>query len=175
MSDARYPVGRYERVDSLNADERTRMIVDIAACPAEMRRALSGLSDGQLDTPYRDGGWTLRQVAHHVPDSHMNAYIRHKLAVTEEQPTVKSYTEGAWAELVDGKGGPIEVSLTLLTALHDRWTRFLRSLSEEQFARTFLQPEVRGPIRLDQSLAMYAWHSRHHVAHIDHLRQRMGW
>lgn len=175
MTDPRYPIGRIAAADVLTADQRRRAIEDIAACPSEMRRAVAGLSEAQLDTPYREGGWTVRQVVHHVPDSHLNAYIRHKLAATEELPTIKPYDESLWAELADGRQGDVEISLTLLTALHDRWVRFLRSLAPEQFSRRFLHPEIQGPVTLDKSVAMYSWHSRHHVAHIDALRARKSW
>ena len=175
MTDPRYPIGKFRFPENATAETRREQIAAIAACPAEMRRALAGLSDEQLDTPYREGGWTLRQLAHHVADSHMNAYIRHKVAATEETPTVKPYDEKAWAGLVDGRTAPPGISLSLLAALHDRWVRFLESLAPEQLERTFLQPEIPRPVTLAASVAMYAWHSRHHVAHIDALRQQKGW
>jgi hypothetical protein len=140
-----------------------------------MRRAVAGLDAAQLDTPYRDGGWTVRQVVHHVPDSHMNAYIRHKLAATEEQPTIRPYEEAIWAELPEAKAAEIELSLAILDALHARWDRFLRALPDAAFARTFIHPALPSPVSLDESVAMYAWHSRHHVGHIDALRRRQGW
>lgn len=175
MNDARYPIGRYIPVDPLSHDDRRRAIDQIALCPDELRRALGGLSTAQLETPYRDGGWTVRQVAHHLPDSHMNAYVRHKLAVTEDSPTIRPYQEARWAELTDGREGDVEISLKLLEALHDRWVRFLSGLEAEQFERTFLHPATGKSWTLSQSVAMYAWHGRHHVAHIDTLRERMGW
>lgn len=175
MTDLRYPIGRFEKVETLSADDRAAAIAAIAACPAELRRAVAGLDDEQLETPYRDGGWTVRQVAHHLPDSHMNAYIRHKLTVTADRPTIVPYSERLWAELVDGRSGDVAVSLALLEALHDRWVRFLRSLAPPAFARTFLHPEFPTPFTLDGGVAMYAWHGRHHVAQIDALRGRMGW
>jgi uncharacterized damage-inducible protein DinB len=146
----------------------------IAGLPARMRRAVAGLTDQQLNTPYREGGWTVRQVVHHVPDSHLNAYIRFKLAVTEQNPTIKPYDETAWAQLKDSELTPIEVSLALLESLHARWTVLLRSLSESDFQRKFVHPES-GPHDLDWLLGLYAWHGNHHVAHITGLRERMEW
>ena len=173
--DLRYPIGPSPVVERLSAAERSLAIDDIARCPAALRRAVAGLDDGRLDTPYRDGGWTVRQVVHHLPDSHMNAYIRHKLTVTEESPTIKPYDEARWAETADGRSGDPEVSLTLLTMVHDRWVRFLRSLPPEAFARDFFHPEIGEKVTLDGSVAMYAWHGKHHVAHVDSLRRRRGW
>jgi len=175
LNDLRYPIGKFTSLVTYTTELRRQFLAQIAACPAEMRRAVAGLSAAQLDTPYRDGGWTVRQVVHHVPDSHLNAYIRHKLTVTEERPTIKPYQEAMWAELADGRSGDIEVSLALLAALHERWSRFLSSLAPADFERCFLHPEIPGPVSLDQSVAMYAWHSRHHVAHIDALRNRNAW
>ena len=174
MEDLRYPVGRYERPDALNAAQRQAAIETIAAAPRAMRDAVHGLDDAQLDTPYRPEGWTVRQVVHHVPDSHLNAYARTKLALTATTPTIKPYDEGAWAKLEDTRSTPIETSLVLLEVLHDRWVRLLRSMTAADFARTFNHPE-NGLMSLDQLLALYDWHSRHHVAHIVNLRQRSGW
>jgi hypothetical protein len=175
MDELRYPTGRFQRpTTTLSTAERRRHIETIASTPAALRKAVDGLSDAQLDTPYRPGGWTVRQVVHHVPDSHLNAYIRCKLIVTENQPKLKTYEEAAWAELVDGRGGPIDVSLTLLTVLHQRWVAFLRSLDEGAFARTGIHPDY-GPMRIDDILQLYAWHGRHHVAHIHGLRERSHW
>ena len=150
------------------------MIDVIAAAPLRMRDAVAGLSAAQFDTPYRDGGWTVRQVVHHVPDSHVNAYVRTKLALTETEPTIKPYDEAAWAELADSRVTPVEASLTLLESLHTRWCDVLRSMHERDFARTFRHPE-HGLVTLDWLVEMYAWHSRHHVAHITSLRERMQW
>ena len=175
MNDLRYPVGKFTPLVTYTAELRRQFLAQIAACPTEIRRAVAGLSAAQLDTPYREGGWTLRQVVHHLPDSHINAYIRHKLAVTEEQPTIRPYEEAAWAELSDGRSGDIEVSLTLLAALHERWGRFLSSLPPDSFERSFLHPDIPGPVTLDKSVAMYAWHGRHHVAHVDALRRSNSW
>jgi len=132
------------------------------------------LNEAQLDTPYRDGGWTVRQVVHHVPDSHMNAYMRFRLALTEHEPVIKPYDEAAWAELVDGKTAPPEISLALLDALHDRWVRLLRSMTDADFQKQFRHPEL-GVVPLEKNLALYAWHGKHHVAHITRLRERMQW
>jgi uncharacterized damage-inducible protein DinB len=135
---------------------------------------VKGLTDEQLDTPYRSGGWTVRQVVHHVPDSHLNSYVRFKLALTEDNPTIKPYEEGRWAELSDSNSTPVEVSLTLLESLHDRWVRLLRSLTPEQWKRTFRHPEL-GEMTLEKTLALYAWHGKHHVAHITELRKERSW
>jgi uncharacterized damage-inducible protein DinB len=170
MADLQYPIGRFSFPDSTTEEERQAWIREIARAPQELRAAVAGLSPEQLDTPYRPGGWTARQVAHHVPDSHMNAYIRLKLALTEDQPTIKPYDEARWAVLADA-ASPVEPSLELLEALHARWVRLLESMSERDYLRTFVHPES-GPWRLDQYLAQYAWHGRHHVAHIASLRAR---
>jgi uncharacterized damage-inducible protein DinB len=173
-TDLRYPVGPFRRPDSLDEGQRRRAIDAIAAAPAKLRAAVRGLTDSQLDTPYRPGGWTARQVVHHVPDSHMNAYVRFKLALTEDEPTIKPYDEARWAELADTRETPIETSLVLLERLHERWVTLLRSMSEEDFARRLHHPES-GIQRLDQVLALYEWHGRHHVGHVTSLRERMGW
>ena len=151
------------------------MIGQIAAAPAHMREAVRGLSGEQLDTPYRDGGWSVRQVVHHVPDSHLNAYIRMKFALTENAPQIKPYDEAEWAKLADSRVTPVETSLTLLESLHERWVGLMRSLRVEDFARTLRHPEHEGILTLDWLIAMYAWHGRHHVAHITTLRERNGW
>lgn len=174
MDDLRYPVGRYERPESSTPEQRAAWIRTVAELPARIRAAVTGLDDARLDTPYREGGWTVRQVVHHVPDSHMNAYVRFKLALTEDSPVIRPYQEGDWARLPDSIDTPPEVSLTLLDALHDRWVRLMRALTDEQWARTYRHPEM-GAMRLDQVLALYAWHSLHHVAHITNLRRREGW
>ena len=150
------------------------MIGNIAETPARMREAVAGLSDAQLDTAYREDGWSVRQVVHHVPDSHLNAYVRLKLALTEDDPLIKPYDEGRWAQLEDSRDTPIEVSLSLLESLHARWIVLLRSLDENDFGRTFRHPD-HGSVTLDWLVAMYAWHGRHHVAHITSLRERMNW
>lgn len=172
--DLRYPVGRYLPPTSVDAAWRARQIDKIAGAPAALRAAVSGLNDTQLDTPYRPDGWTVRQVVHHVPDSHMNAFIRIKMALTEERPTIKPYDEARWALLEDARSTPIEVSLQLLDTLHDRWVRILRSMTESDFSRRYVHPES-GEHDLDSLLGLYAWHGRHHVAHITSLRERNGW
>ena len=173
MPDARYPVGQFVLPDSTTSEERRAWIQEIARAPRDLRAAVSGLSEEQLDTPYRPGGWTVRQVVHHVPESHMNAFIRFKLALTEDQPTIKPCDEARWSMLADN-ALPVTPSLDLLEALHLRWVRLLESLSDADLQRRFLHPES-GPWRLDQYLAQYAWHGRHHIAHITELRARMGW
>jgi hypothetical protein len=174
MSDLRYPIGNFAFDGPLHEDEKQKYLDNIADTPAHLRAAVSGLSDVQLDTPYRPGGWTVRQVVHHVPDSHLNAYTRFKLALTEEEPTIKPYAEDRWAELPDTKLTPIEVSLALLEALHNRWVRLLRSLHGEDWKRTFRHPEL-GLMTLERTLALYSWHGRHHVAHVTNLRERTRW
>ena len=173
-ADPRYPVGKYRVEGEISAEQRREWIEQIAEAPARLRAAVAGLTDAQLDTPYRDGGWTVRQVAHHVADSHANAYIRFKLGLTETDPVIKPYDEGAWALLDDVRATPLEVSLALLDSLHVRWLNVLRAITDEQWSRTVQHPE-NGRMRLDFMLGMYAWHGRHHVAHITHLRDPMGW
>ena len=175
MTDLRYPVGKFEPPASFSAEGRKRFIDEIERTPAAMRAAIKGLSAKQLDTPYRPGGWTVRQVVHHVPDSHLNAYVRLKLALTEDQPTIKPYEEARWAELADGRTAAPEVSLSLLDSLHSRWVMLWRSLPPEHFSRTFKHPEHPGILTVDWMLSMYAWHGRHHVAHITSVREREGW
>ena len=174
MDDLRYPVGEFHFPDAVSAEERATFIDQIAETPARMRAAISGLSDSQLDTPYRPGGWTIRQVAHHVPDSHMNSYVRFRLALTEDTPLIKPYEEKRWAELADARTLPVEPSLALLESLHARWVPLLRSLSDADWKRTFRHPEL-GSVSLENNAALYAWHGRHHVAHITSLRERRGW
>lgn len=160
----RYPVGRFTPRPHLDAAGRAALIAEIAALPAALRAAVAGLGDPALDMPYRPGGWTLRQVVHHLPDSHLNAYVRWKLALTENVPTIKSYAEAEWARLPDSRL-PVEVSLRLLEALHERWVVLLESLDEAQWARSFLHPEL-GMVALEANLQLYAWHGRHHLAHV---------
>ena len=174
-ADLRYPVGRYQFDGPATATQRTRWIEEIAVAPTRLRAAVSGLTEAQLNTPYRLGGWTVRQVAHHVPESHMNAYVRFKLALTEDEPTIKPYDEARWAQLPDVEATPIEISLVLLDALHDRWVRLLRTLGPGDLARTFRHPELGRTLTLEWALGQYAWHGRHHVAHITALRDRSGW
>jgi uncharacterized damage-inducible protein DinB len=172
--DPRYPIGRYSPPQEVTLALRQQAISTIAEAPAKLRAAVKGLSEDQLNTPYRDGGWTVRQVAHHVPDSHMNAYVRFRLALTEQEPTIKPYEEARWAELEDAKSAPVDISLALLDSLHERWVRLLRSLNAEDFARTFRHPE-HGVRTVDWLLFLYAWHGGHHTAHVTDLRKRRGW
>jgi hypothetical protein len=162
----KYPIGRMPRQSSpMSARERAEHIAVIERAPARFRSLVTGLSDAQLDTPYRPGGWTIRQVVHHVPDSHMNAYIRMKLAVTEPEPLVRTYEEQLWAELPDARG-PVDMSLALLEALHVRWIAFLRALPEAEFRKTFMHPGWKR-VFVEEAALMYAWHCRHHAAHIE--------
>jgi hypothetical protein len=172
--DFRYPIGRFTYERPLSDDQRRICIGQIEEAPSLLREAVRGLSQQQLDTPYREGGWTVRQVAHHLPDSHLNSYIRFKLTLTETEPTIKPYHEDRWAELFDSRTGDIEISLALLESLHKRWVLLLRSLTPQDFALTFKHPEL-GIVSLDRNIALYAWHGRHHIAHITSLRERMGW
>lgn len=172
--DLRYPVGPFDFNGTLSGDQRQAMIDEIAVTPERMRAAVDGLSDEQLDTPYRPGGWTVRQVVHHVPDSHLNSYTRFKLAITEDNPTIRAYDENLWANLTEAKTAPVDMSLDLLEALHRRWMLFLRSFDEKDFERTFQHPEI-GVVSVEKNVALYAWHGRHHVAHITLLRERNGW
>ena len=174
MTDLRYPIGKFQPKPQLNDDERQALIHQLAEASAKLRQSVSGLMEEQLDTPYRPEGWTVRQVVHHLPDSHFNAYVRMKLAMTEQQPTIKPYEQQLWAELSDAKTAPIEMSLTLFESLHKRWVLFLQSLKSSDFARTINHPES-GVMNLDRILQLYAWHGRHHTAQITSLRERMGW
>ena len=174
MSDLSYPIGKFHFEGTLTDDQKKALIGEIAQTPANLRAAVKGLSDRQLDTPYRPGGWTVRQVTHHVPDSHLNAYVRFKLALTENEPTIKPYEQQLWAELADTKETPIEVSLALLDSLHDRWVRLLHAIKSDEWKRTFRHPEL-GVVSLERNLAIYAWHGKHHVAHVTELRKRMKW
>ncbi len=174
MNDPRYPIGKPDLKQQFTPDERGVLLDQIAGAPSALRKAASGLTAQQLDTPYRDGGWTVRQVVHHVPDSHLNAYIRTKLALTENEPTIKPYDEAAWAKLVDSRDTPVEVSLAIFDNVHQRWLTLLRSMSDGDFARTFRHPE-HGVRTIDWMVGLYAWHGRHHTAHVTSLRERMGW
>ena len=165
MTDLRYPIGTFTMTPVPTRDEIAGWIDEIAAAPAALRAAVGGLNDSQLDTPYRPGGWTVRQVVHHVADSHMNAYTRYKLALTEDTPTIKPYDEAAWATLADSRQTPIAVSLSLLDALHTRWVAVLEAMKAEDFERPLMHP-VNGPMTLDRLLQLYAWHGRHHTAHV---------
>jgi uncharacterized damage-inducible protein DinB len=172
--DLRFPIGKFVWPEAVSEPERARHIEALAATPALLREAVAGLTEEQLDTPYREGGWTVRQVVHHVPESHMNSYVRFKLALTEDTPVIKPYDEAAWGRLGDIAATPHDVSLALLDSLHVRWVALLRSLGEADWSRAFRHPEI-GVIRLDKNLALYAWHGNHHIAHITSLRKRLGW
>jgi hypothetical protein len=172
--DLRYPIGVFEPVKELTQDQRTTCISQIEETPARLSAAVARLTGPQLDTPYRPGGWTVRQLVHHIADSHMNAFTRFKLALTENEPTIKTYEEALWAELADTKMPPIEPSLAIVENLHQRWVILLRSLRAADWPRKFRHPEW-GLATVDFLLAQYAWHGRHHVAHITALRERCGW
>lgn len=174
MDDLRYPVGKHEAPRQVTPADRARWLDEVEQAPAKMRAAVAGLDDRLLDTPYRPGGWTARQVVHHVPDSHMNAYVRFRLALTEDAPTIKGYEEALWAELPDARTAPPDLSLALLEAIHHRWVRLLRSLDDAQWKRPYRHP-VNGNTPLEAALALYAWHGRHHVGHVTSLRERSGW
>jgi uncharacterized damage-inducible protein DinB len=174
MENLKFPIGRFSFQAPSTPEQRKQWIANIAEAPAKFRAAVAGLNQEQLDTPYRDGGWTVRQVIHHVPDSHLNAYIRFKLALTETEPTIKPYDEAAWAELSDTRDTPIEVSLALLENLHARWAMLLHSMTDNDFTKPFRHPEL-GLVPLEKNLALYAWHSKHHAAHITSLRERNQW
>ena len=169
-----YPIGKY--IEQPFSDKQLKeWLLDIQALPQHIEYAITNLDEAQLETPYRDGGWTVKQVVHHVADSHMNAYIRFKLGLTEDNPTIKPYEEKLWAEMIDTKNIPINVSITLLHALHKRWCEILKSISGGEWDRTVVHPEHGRQMTLWYLMGMYAWHCRHHVAHITSLRERMGW
>jgi hypothetical protein len=177
--DLQYPVGKFtwnRSGEGLLASEaeRQQWLADIAETPARLRAAVAGLTEAQLDTPYRPDGWTVRQVVHHLADSHLNSYVRFRLALTEHEPTIKPYDQELWAKLSDARTAPAELSLTLLDTLHQRWVMLLRSLKPQDFSRALKHPEL-GHVTLEKYLALYAWHGKHHVAHITGLRQRSGW
>jgi hypothetical protein len=174
MEDLRYPVGKFDRSQPMPPGGRAVLISSLSEVPVNMRAVVQGLSESQLDTPYREGGWTVRQVVHHVPDSHMNAYIRFKWGLTEEVPSIKTYDEAAWSQLPDARTGPIDVSLDLLSAIHARWDILLRNMTDSDYERAIRHPEW-GDIKLASMLQLYEWHGRHHVAHVERLRTRMGW
>jgi uncharacterized damage-inducible protein DinB len=172
-NELRYPIGRFNAAEAATPKARAANVETLRLAPGKLHAAVNGLTNAQLDTPYREGGWTVRQVVHHLADSHANAYIRVKLALTEDWPTVKTYDEAAWAKLADSRE-PIEGSLAIYDALHGRWVALLDSLDEEDFQKGFNHPAM-GRQTLEQSLALYAWHARHHTAHITSLRARQGW
>ncbi len=174
MSDPRYPIGRFEAPNEFSPTQRSDAVAQIERTPASLRAALEGLDERQLATPYREEGWSVGQVAHHLADSHMNAFIRFKLALTEEEPTIKPYSADGWAGTGDNAASP-NSSGQLLSALHERWVTLLRSMAPDDFARQFLHPQTGRAVSLDSTLALYAWHGPHHVAHITSLRDREGW
>ena len=174
MTDPRYPIGEFSYDGAITENQKARYLDDIEQTPARLRAAVQGLSDKQLDTPYREGGWTVRQVVHHVPDSHLNSYVRFKLALTEDEPTIRPYMEHLWAELPEAKTAPIELSLVLLESLHKRWMLVLRAITPADWKRTYQHPGM-GMMSLEKALASYSWHGRHHVAHVTSLREKMGW
>jgi uncharacterized damage-inducible protein DinB len=172
--DPRYPIGKFTWTGPNTAEQRADYIAEIEAAPAKLMNCVRGLTDEQLNTPYRQDGWTVRQVVHHVADSHMNAYIRFKLALTENEPAIKGYDENAWALTADAKESPVESSLALLESLHKRWVVLLRAMTPQDFSRKLRHPEM-GVVELDRYLALYAWHGKHHSAHISKLLERQGW
>jgi hypothetical protein len=173
--DLRYPTGRFVIPEAYTEELRREWIGELTALPRLANAAVRGLDDRRLDTPYRPDGWTVRQVVHHLPDSHLNAYMRFRLALTEQEPTIRPYYEDRWAELPDARQAPVEVSLALLEALHARWVTLLRTIRSDDWLRIFVHPEHGRRMTLNETLAMYAWHGRHHVAHITALREREGW
>jgi uncharacterized damage-inducible protein DinB len=174
MSNLSYPIGKFEFVSDATPDQRKHWIDNIAATPANLRQAVASMDDAKLETPYRPGGWTVRQVIHHVADSHINSYVRIRLALTEDSPSISAYDEKSWAELHDARTLPIEVSLGLLDGIHARWASLLRHLDDAAFLRAFIHPEL-GPVTVDRSVQLYSWHGRHHLAHITSLTERGGW
>jgi hypothetical protein len=174
LEQLKYPIGKFKS-EPCTEDEYPGLIENLAALPGKIRDAVNGLNDVQLDTPYRDGGWTLRQVVHHLPDSHMNAYIRFKLALTEDNPTIRIYHEDRWAECEEAHYGAVHDSLDLLDSLHRRWTAFLRTFKNSDFSRTYYHPEHKKNFVLAEVLAMYVWHGEHHLAHITETRKARGW
>jgi hypothetical protein len=169
-----YPIGRFAPPAATDAAARAGFVAQLAVAPDLLRRAVAGMGDERLDTPYRPGGWTVRQVVHHLPDSHLNAYVRFKLALTESEPVIRTYDEKLWAGLPEARTGPAELSLDLLDALHRRWVAALRALAPDAFARTLRHPDL-GPMTVDRLVALYAWHGRHPVAHVTALAAREGW
>lgn len=171
----RYPIGKFSAPSDITPAQREEYIAGIEKLPQDLRQAVASLSEEQLDTPYREGGWTLRQVVHHIPDSHINSYVRYKWTLTEDNPTIKAYYEDRWAELPDTQYAPVALSLDLLKAVHQRWVVLLRHMQEDDWAKSFVHPGGQRTIRLDTALAMYVWHGKHHLAHIESLKQRKGW
>ncbi len=174
MADQRFPIGKFQPPAEYNTAARNGFIQQLDEMPSQLRAAVKGLSNEQLNEPYREGGWSLRQVVHHLADSHLNAYTRFKLAITEDEPVIKTYNEKAWAGLEDSLKADVEVSLVLIKSLHQRWVMFLKSLDDQQFLRSYIHPES-GKGSVDRILALYAWHGKHHIAHITSLREQQGW
>lgn len=174
MTDLRYPIGKFVRPTKFTPENKAQFIQAIKDLPQILSNAIEGLDDTSLDTPYREGGWTVRQVVHHVADSHLNSYVRFRLALTEQEPAIKVYDENTWAALPDAKHAPVSSSLALLDGLHQRWTLLLESFTADDWKRAFVHPKL-GPVPLEVATALYAWHGEHHVAHITSLRERQGW
>ena len=170
----RYPIGRFDAKQALTTDERAVLFDELTDLPGRVRQAVAGLSEEQLDTPYRPDGWTVRQVVHHLPDSHLNGYVRFKWAATEDDPLIRTYDQAGWSELEDARSAPLGHSLALLEAVHGRWVGWLRTLGQADWARTYEHPKW-GSVTLDMTLQLYGWHGNHHLAHITGLKARMGW
>jgi uncharacterized damage-inducible protein DinB len=172
--DPKYPIGKYE-AQPFSESQKKKWIADIQFLPNELEQAIENLDEAQLQTPYRDGGWTVHQLVHHLADSHMNSFIRFKLALTEDNPTIKPYEDNAWSEMADVTKEPINVSITLLYALHKRWLTLLQNMSDADFEKTLFNPQRRGQLTLWEMLGIYAWHGKHHVEHIKTLKENKGW
>ncbi|GJM30302.1 MAG: putative metal-dependent hydrolase YfiT [Cyclobacteriaceae bacterium] len=171
----KYPIGKFKAPYRVTTQDRERYIMDLEKLPGKLRTGVESLTEAQLDVPYRKHGWTVRQVVHHLSDSHLNSYIRFKLSLTENQPIIKSYDEKAWAELPDSQQGPVEFSLDLLESIHRRWVYLLRNMKESDWKKSFRHPETNKVIPLDLNLSLYSWHGKHHLAHIESLISRQGW
>ncbi len=175
QNDLKYPIGNFVPPDHVSVNDREKFIDNLDALPGQLTAVVASLTEDQLDTPYRDGGWTVRQVVHHLPDSHLNCYIRFKWALTETQPRIKAYDEKAWAKLPDALEAPVTLSLSLLESIHNRWVYLLKNLNEDDWSKSFEHPETNKTVPLDINLALYSWHGKHHLAHIERLVERMGW
>lgn len=175
LEQLKYPIGKYKKADSISKELLNAWISELESFPKNLASEVELLSDEQLDTPYRPEGWTIRQVVHHCADSHMNSLMRFKLALTEDQPTIKPYREEKWAELEDSSVMPIASSLLMIEGIHNRWTYLLSKLTDEQLSRVFIHPDHGKSIRIDENVGLYAWHCRHHLAHITETKKRYGW
>jgi hypothetical protein len=175
LEELKFPIGRFEKPDTITKEQITQWIDAISAFPTRLNTAVSNLTEEQLDTPYRPEGWTIRQVVHHCADGHMNSLIRLKLALTENEPIIKPFDEVSWAELADSKNMPIAPSLKMIEGIHARWTALLNLLTQEHYNRSFIHPDHNNKIRIDEYIAMYAWHSNHHLAHITTTKERNNW